>query len=116
MPIRAAAEPLPDDPDNNREDDIQVTRVPNAPKVGSLLRRDDQERSMTLSFQYRDPLVEVLDYIAEVRLHEYSFVASLLSGLQKKCPEGTIAIAHDDDLPFIENVISPSQIRPEIRH
>jgi hypothetical protein len=46
----------------------------------------------------------------------YSFVISLLSELQKKCPENTIAIAHDDDLPFIENVISPSQIRPEIRH
>ncbi|KAH9998730.1 hypothetical protein BJV77DRAFT_980042, partial [Russula vinacea] len=26
--IRAAAEPLPDDPDNRREDDIQVSRVP----------------------------------------------------------------------------------------
>jgi hypothetical protein len=36
VPIRAQAEPLPDDPDNKREDDIQVTRVPNAPKVGRL--------------------------------------------------------------------------------
>jgi hypothetical protein len=36
VPIRAAAEPLPDDPDNSRDDDIQVTRLPNAPKVGSL--------------------------------------------------------------------------------
>ena len=25
-PIRAAAEPLPDDPDNRRDDEIQVTR------------------------------------------------------------------------------------------
>jgi len=33
-PIRAAAEPLPDDPDDNREDDIQVTRVQDAPEVG----------------------------------------------------------------------------------
>jgi len=33
--MRAAAEPLPDDPDNRREDEIQVTRVPDAPKVGS---------------------------------------------------------------------------------
>ena len=35
-PIRAASEPLPDDPDNNREDEIQVTRVQDAPKVGRL--------------------------------------------------------------------------------
>jgi len=35
-PIRAAAEPLPDDPDDNREDEIQVTRVQDAPKVGLL--------------------------------------------------------------------------------
>ncbi|KAI0285688.1 hypothetical protein BC826DRAFT_113392 [Russula brevipes] len=34
--IRAAAEPLPDDPDNRDEDDIQVTSVPYAPKVSSL--------------------------------------------------------------------------------
>jgi hypothetical protein len=38
VPIRAAAEPLPDDPDNRREDDmIQVTGVPDAPKVGTRL-------------------------------------------------------------------------------
>jgi hypothetical protein len=35
VPIRAAAEPLPDEPDNSREDGIQVNRVPDAPKVGS---------------------------------------------------------------------------------
>ncbi|KAI0280738.1 hypothetical protein BC826DRAFT_1191391 [Russula brevipes] len=65
--MRAAAEPLPDDPDNCDEDEIQVTSVPYAPK-------------------YRDPLVAVLDYIAE------------------QCPEGTIAIAHDDDLDLIKDV------------
>ncbi|KAF8495897.1 hypothetical protein F5888DRAFT_1946734, partial [Russula emetica] len=27
-PMRAAAEPLPDDPDNRRDDEIQVTRIP----------------------------------------------------------------------------------------
>ncbi|KAF8474352.1 hypothetical protein DFH94DRAFT_761689 [Russula ochroleuca] len=32
-PIRAGAEPLPDDPDNRRDDEIQVSRVPGAPKV-----------------------------------------------------------------------------------
>jgi hypothetical protein len=66
VPIRAQAEPLPDDPDNSREDDIQVTRVPDAPKVGSL--PCDEMMNMTLSVQYRDPLIGVLDYIVEVRL------------------------------------------------
>ena len=32
--IRAAAEPRPDDPDNHREDEIEVSRVPGAPNVG----------------------------------------------------------------------------------
>ncbi len=31
--MRAAAEPLPDDPDNRR-DEIQVTRIPDGSKVG----------------------------------------------------------------------------------
>ena len=31
--MQAAAEPLPDDPDNRREDDIQVTRIPDSSKV-----------------------------------------------------------------------------------
>jgi hypothetical protein len=34
--MRAAAEPLPDDPDNRRDDEIQVTRVPGDQKVGGL--------------------------------------------------------------------------------
>jgi hypothetical protein len=34
--MRAAAEPRPDDPDNHRDDKIQVTRVPDGPKVGYL--------------------------------------------------------------------------------
>ena len=33
--MRAAAEPLPDDPDDCREDEIDVTQVPDIPKVGS---------------------------------------------------------------------------------
>jgi hypothetical protein len=32
-PLRAAAEPLPDDPDNRRDGDIFVTAVPGVPKV-----------------------------------------------------------------------------------
>ncbi len=35
--MRAAAEPLPDDPDNRRDDEIQVTRIPDGSKVGSFL-------------------------------------------------------------------------------
>jgi hypothetical protein len=35
--MRAGAEPLPDDPDNHREDEIHVSRVPGAPKVSILL-------------------------------------------------------------------------------
>ena len=35
--IQAAADPLPDDPDNRREDEIHVTRVSGAPEVSSLL-------------------------------------------------------------------------------
>ena len=35
--IQAAADPLPDDPDNRREDEIHVTSVPGAPEVSSLL-------------------------------------------------------------------------------
>ena len=31
--MRAAAEPLPDDPYNRREDEIQVTRIPDSSKV-----------------------------------------------------------------------------------
>ena len=34
--IRAAAGPRPDEPDNRREDEIQVTGVPGGPKVGAL--------------------------------------------------------------------------------
>ena len=31
--MRAEAEPLPDDPDNCRQDEIQVTQIPNSSKV-----------------------------------------------------------------------------------
>jgi hypothetical protein len=36
-PLRAAAEPHPDDPDNRKDDEIQMTRAPGVPKVGGLL-------------------------------------------------------------------------------
>jgi hypothetical protein len=65
---------------------------------------------MTLSVQYRDLLIGILDYIVEVRLLRNArlLLVYLFSELQKKCPEGAIAIAHDDDLQFVENVVRPS--------
>ena len=33
--MRAEAEPLPDDPDNRREDEIQVIRIPDSSKVST---------------------------------------------------------------------------------
>ena len=33
--MRAEAEPLPDDPDNRRDDEIQVTRIPDGSKVSN---------------------------------------------------------------------------------
>ena len=35
--LQAAAEPLPDDPDNTQEDEMQVTQAPNPLKVSSIL-------------------------------------------------------------------------------
>ncbi|KAF8260476.1 hypothetical protein EI94DRAFT_1748313 [Lactarius quietus] len=69
--LRAAAEPLPDNPDRRGDGEMQVTRVPNVPS-------------------YRDPLIGVLDYIAET--------------VQKKGTDSVIGIAHDDDLQLIEEV------------
>jgi hypothetical protein len=34
--LKGAADPLPDDPDNRREDEIQVTRVPDIPHVSNF--------------------------------------------------------------------------------
>ena len=39
------------------------------------------------------------------------FTSSLLSELQKRCQEDTIAVTHDDDLELIENVVRLSQLR-----
>jgi hypothetical protein len=33
--MRAAAEPIPDDPDNRGDDEIQVTRIPDGSKVSN---------------------------------------------------------------------------------
>ena len=65
---------------------------------------------MTARFQYRDPLIGILDYIAQVRLRVCPLTSSLLSGFQKKCSETVIAIAHDDDLQIVENMVRPRQM------
>jgi hypothetical protein len=36
-PIRAAADPLLDDPENRREDEVEVTQAPCVPNVGRLV-------------------------------------------------------------------------------
>jgi hypothetical protein len=67
---------------------------------------------MTL-FQYRDPLIGVLDYIVEVRARgQCLFALIVISGPQKKShedtiSEDTIAVAHDDDLKLIKDVVRP---------
>ena len=35
---------------------------------------------------------------------------SLISKFQKKCPEDVVAIAHDDDLQIVENLVRPRQM------
>ena len=50
--MRAAAEPLPDDPDDRREDEIQVTRIPDSSKVSIYPVLGEGERKL-------DPLVPV---------------------------------------------------------
>ena len=69
-PIQAAAEPLPDDPDNSREDEIQVTRIPNVSEV-CLFLEAIVKGSLKPWYQHRDPLIGILDYIVEVRPPSY---------------------------------------------
>jgi hypothetical protein len=42
MTLRGAAEPLPDDPNNRPEDEIQVMREPNVSMVRSLSKVDGE--------------------------------------------------------------------------
>ncbi|KAN0131606.1 hypothetical protein V8E53_010448 [Lactarius tabidus] len=65
--LKAAAEPGPDDPDNSPESSIELVQQPAVP-------------------EYRDPLVGILDFIAE------------------QCPDQEIAIAHEDDLKLVKGV------------
>jgi len=45
-----------------------MTQVPGVPKVGGPPNLYGlEERCMTIYFQYRDPLINILDYIVEVR-------------------------------------------------
>jgi hypothetical protein len=58
-------------------------------------------------FQYRDPLIGVLDYIAEVGFPRLLSVPVGVTQplLKQKCPETTIAIAHESDLQNVEEVV-----------
>ena len=103
--MRAAAEPVPDDPDNCRDDEILMTRVPCVPKASSFLLSIDGERNMMAWSQYHDLLSKVLDCIREVRLVEhvcsYSMY-SLLSGPRKKSYLED-KVAEDTVLSQVEN-------------
>ena len=68
--MRAAAEPLSDDPDNRWEDEIQVRRIPDSSKVNIHFIFMGKE-CLTPWCQYRDPLVGILDYIIQVCPPEY---------------------------------------------
>ena len=62
--MKAAAEPRPDNPDNEPESSIELLREPAMPDVRkSCVERDDLIGQFV---QHRDPLIGVLDYIAEV--------------------------------------------------
>lgn len=64
---------------------------------------------MTFRFQYRDPIVGVLDYIAEV-----SFIFIFLifvDAIRQKCANvSVVAIAHDEDLHYIEEVVRANEL------
>ena len=47
--MRAAAEPLPDDPDDRLEDEIQVTRISDGSRVGIYPVRGNRERKLDAS-------------------------------------------------------------------
>lgn len=55
-----------------------------------------------MSPQYRDPLIAVLDYIAEV---SRSILARLFSQFYQQSPDQELAIAHEDDLKLIEGLV-----------
>ena len=113
--IRAAAGPRPDDPDNQPEDEIEVSRVPGGEKVGILplsydfWRGHDDLVSESRSTRRRFGLY-CRGSSAWIRL----FASIVLSGPPKKCQsddveEGILAIAHYDDLQLIDDVVCSSQ-------
>ena len=53
--MRAAAEPLPDDPDDRREDGIQVTRIPDSSKVSISRVWGDGKRKLDVSVPVSRP-------------------------------------------------------------
>ena len=74
VPMRAAAEPHPDDPDYRQEDETRVTRIPASSKVSIYSVNSygvTGKGTLTPWYQYRDPLVGILDYIVQVCPPEY---------------------------------------------
>jgi hypothetical protein len=65
---------------------------------------------MTIYFQYRDPLIDVLDYVVELRQLLSTF--TVLSELKRQVAEETIAIA-ENDLLLIQKVVGGISIRSE---
>jgi hypothetical protein len=59
---------------------------------------------MIFCFQYRDPLIGVLDYIVKVGILIFSCFACICTyRLRKKCPD-TVTIARDNDLRLVKEV------------
>jgi len=64
-----------------------------------------------MSLQHRDPLIGVLDYIAEV---SRSVLCLTFSQFYQQAPNQELAIAHEDDLKLIEGLVGGST-RPWLR-
>lgn len=99
--MKAFAEHQPDNPDNEPDSSIELVREPDVPEVSAS---SAQRSTRLMYFQHRDPLVGVLDYIAEVSYGILFFVGLLIKFFQR-FPNEELAIAHEDDLKLIEGVV-----------
>jgi hypothetical protein len=63
--LKAAAEPDPDPSDDDSEPDAKLKSIPAIPKVQFSFRVSSHHLNLS---KYRDPLLEILDYITEVRV------------------------------------------------
>jgi len=60
--------------------------------------------------QYRDPLIGVLDYIAEVS--QSISVFEQIPQFYQQAPNQELAIAHEDDLKLIEGLVGGPHMWP----